>query len=83
MTTFNPDDDYELSIDSVLSLSDDGTTVTITFADVPVVLVDDLFMLLGTEEARDELLMKLAICLANQAANDNEGFKRFMGGNGE
>lgn len=66
--TFNPDlNDDEITIDSILALSDDGTTVTITFADVPVVMVDDLFMLLGTEPARDELLLKLAQALAKQA----------------
>lgn len=61
---FNPD---TLTVPTVLKLSEDGLTVSIQFIDVPVVDVDDLFMLMGTEEARDELLIKLAEALANQA----------------
>lgn len=63
--SLNPDPE-QMIVPTVLKLSDDGLTVSIQFVDVPVVDVDDLFMAMGTDEARDELLLKLAEALANQ-----------------
>lgn len=68
---FNPDTDEEmLHIDTVLNLSEDGSTVSIFFLDIPVLDVDGLFQVMGTLEARDDLLMKLAEALANQARKE-------------
>lgn len=71
-TEFNPDTDEMLHIDTVLNLADDGATVSIYFLDIPVLDVDGLFQVMGTIEARDDLLMRLAEALAKQARAERD-----------
>lgn len=79
--TFNPEivqlneleDGEELFVDMVIQLSEDGTSVSIMFVDVPVLDVDALFEELGTEEARDDISFRLAQAVAHRAAQRNGG----------
>lgn len=77
MNHFNPDlntsnGEEQLNIDTVLDLASDGASVSIYFMDIPVLDVDGFFEVMGTVEARDDLLMKLAQILADQTKQEIE-----------
>jgi len=74
---FNPDLDTingeeTLHIDTVLDLAPDGASVSIYFMDIPVLDVDGFFEVMGSIEARDDLLQKLAQVLADQTKQEIE-----------
>lgn len=64
------DDRDKPVIDARITFKDDET-VTITFSNVHVLDVDALFALLGTDKARDRLLLGLARGLAARVMNLN------------
>jgi len=88
MTTFNPDLDIsngeeDLHIDTVIDLAPDGASVSIYFMDIPVLDVDGFFEVMGSVEARDDLLMKLAQVLADQTKHEIEQGSSFAFGDVE
>lgn len=82
---FNPDLDTangeeQLNIDTVLDLAPDGASVSIYFMDIPVLDVDGFFEVMGSIEARDDLLQKLAQVLADQTKREIQQGSAFIFG---